>query len=167
MKRTYFIFWVILFACSDDEPVDNQELLDVKASLIEANINAKKVEARQIEAFLDENNMVAEKTGTGLRYFIYHSGNGNKAVNGKVAEIVYTLSLLDGTLCYSSKGPEKFIIGKDQKERGLHEAMLYLREGDKAKIILPSHLAHGLTGDMQKIPMRSTVIYDLELVSLH
>jgi FKBP-type peptidyl-prolyl cis-trans isomerase len=33
-------------------------------------------------------------------------------------------------------------------------------------VILPPHLAHGLTGDMVKIPLHSTLVYDITLVSL-
>ena len=69
---------------------------------------------------------------------------------------------------YSSKedGPRSFMIGQDNVETGLHEAVTYLKLGDKAHVILPSHLAHGLTGDNNKIPPRSTVIYNLELIGL-
>jgi FKBP-type peptidyl-prolyl cis-trans isomerase FkpA len=38
--------------------------------------------------------------------------------------------------------------------------------GDKAILILPSHLAHGLVGDENKIPPKASVIYELELLSL-
>jgi FKBP-type peptidyl-prolyl cis-trans isomerase len=51
-------------------------------------------------------------------------------------------------------------------ESGLEEGILLLREGDKAKFILPPHLAHGLLGDDNKIPARSIIVYDLELLSL-
>jgi FKBP-type peptidyl-prolyl cis-trans isomerase len=54
----------------------------------------------------------------------------------------------------------------DNVENGLHEAIQYLRVGDKAKIILPSYLAHGLTGDSDKIPPMASVLYDIELVEI-
>jgi FKBP-type peptidyl-prolyl cis-trans isomerase len=43
---------------------------------------------------------------------------------------------------------------------------LLLRVGDKARFILPSHLAHGVPGDGVKIPRRATIIYDLELINI-
>jgi len=42
--------------------------------------------------------------------------------------------------------------------------MLLMNKGAKAKFILPSHLAHGLLGDENKIPSNATVIYDIELL---
>ena len=96
------------------------------------------------------------------------SGEGDKAREGQVATLKYKVSLMDGEEVYSSEndGPRSFMIGQDNVESGLHEAVTYLKLGDKAQIILPSHLAHGLTGDNNKIPPRSTVIYDLELIGL-
>jgi FKBP-type peptidyl-prolyl cis-trans isomerase len=38
--------------------------------------------------------------------------------------------------------------------------------GDKMRFILPSHLAHGLTGDQSKIPPLSSVVYEIELLEL-
>jgi FKBP-type peptidyl-prolyl cis-trans isomerase len=84
------------------------------------------------------------------------------------AKLKFSVSLLDGTLCYSSdsSGLESFIIDHDQVESGLHEGIKLLHEGDKAKFILPSHLAHGLIGDKDKIPRRSPIVYDIELIQL-
>ena len=109
------------------------------------------------------------KTGSGLRYLIYKKGNGEKAEVGKKVKISYEVRLINGTLIYSSKdtGPKEFIIGKSNAETGLEEALLLMRVGDRAKLIIPSHLAYGLHGDDNKIPKRATLIYDLELLSVN
>jgi FKBP-type peptidyl-prolyl cis-trans isomerase len=41
-----------------------------------------------------------------------------------------------------------------------------MKKGVHAKLILPSHLAHGLLGDRDKIPPQSILYIDLELVEL-
>lgn len=107
-------------------------------------------------------------SGTGLRYMIYKKGTGEQADNGMYAKVNYKISLLDGRECYSSvkDGPKEFLIGQDNVESGLHEAVAMMHVGDKAIFILPSHLAHGLMGDNNKIPPRSSVVYDIELLSL-
>ncbi len=98
---------------------------------------------------------------------IYFNGNGQQAKVGNIALINFEISLLNGTVVYSSNNkPEEFVVGKDNVESGLHEAITYLKVGDKAKLIIPIHLAFGLAGDMNKIPPRSTIVYDIELVSL-
>ena len=81
--------------------------------------------------------------------------------------INYTVTLLNGDTCYATKGePEEFTVGEDNAESGLHEGIQLMHEGDKAIMIIPSHLAHGLAGDLKKIPIRSTIVYDVELVKV-
>ena len=41
-----------------------------------------------------------------------------------------------------------------------------MHEGDKARFIMPPHLAHGLLGDNHKIPARAIIIYEVELIKL-
>jgi FKBP-type peptidyl-prolyl cis-trans isomerase len=81
----------------------------------------------------------------------------------------YTLTLLTGDTVYTSRndGPLLFEVGKGQVITGLEEAILLLRVGDRAKIIIPSHLAFGLIGDQNKINHKASLVYDVELVSLN
>ncbi len=108
-------------------------------------------------------------TGTGLRYMITKRGDGKELAQvGQTARVAYKVSLLDGTVCYSSEktGPEDIAIGKDNTESGLHEGMQYMHVGDEAVFILPSHLAAHLLGDGNKIPAKASVIYNIKLLSL-
>ena len=41
-----------------------------------------------------------------------------------------------------------------------------MREGDKAKLIVPSHLAHGLVGDFDKIPPLTPIVVDIQLYKI-
>jgi FKBP-type peptidyl-prolyl cis-trans isomerase FkpA len=110
-----------------------------------------------------------QKTGSGLRYFIYEKGTGNPAVSDDYVDIEYTITLLDGTSVYSTKSDEveEFKVDKSEIESGIQEAFKLLREGDKAKLIIPSHLAHGLVGDMSKIPPLSTLIVDISIHKIY
>ncbi len=165
-----FLLWFGMFSCQEDEKNNNTILNEqqVKEVLINANKEAAEEESLQIDAYIKRRNLDVIITGTGLRYQIYKKGSGEKAVIGKHAVVSYEVSLIDGTICYSTKefGPEEFKIGSDRVESGLHEGICYMSVGDKAKIIIPSHLAHGLMGDSKKIPIRSTIIYDIELIKL-
>lgn len=99
---------------------------------------------------------------------IVDSGKGDLAKKGQVISLKYKLSLLDGTLCYSSdeSGMKRFLIGQGGVESGLEEAVLMLKKGAKARFILPPHLAHGLVGDNGKVPARATVVYDVDVVDI-
>ena len=76
--------------------------------------------------------------------------------------------MLDGKLCYSSdkNGPKTFKVDFDNVETGIHQGIKLMREGEKAIFILPSHLAHGLTGDNDKIPPKASVYYEVEVLSV-
>ncbi len=137
-------------------------------SLIKANRYLVKSENEKIENYINRHNWEMKKTPSGLRYMVYQKGSGPLAKKGQVAVLNYKLMLITGDVLYSSDstGPLAFEIGHGGVESGLEEALLLLRKGDKARVIIPSHLGHGLLGDQKKIPPRSTVIYDLEVVNL-
>lgn len=109
------------------------------------------------------------KTGSGLRYFIYENGTGEPALPDDYVDIEYKITLLDGTECYATSPDEveEIKVDKAQVESGIQEGIKQLRQGDKAVLIVPSHLAHGIVGDMSKIPPLSTLIVDIELVKLY
>jgi FKBP-type peptidyl-prolyl cis-trans isomerase len=160
----------LLFSCnqnkkSAEEQKNNQ---DIEESLLKVNKKLVKSEDEQIEDFLTRYGWKMDKTGTGLRYLIYEQGSGKKAEEGKIAIIEFTVSLLNGDVCYTSEeeGPKEFLIGQGGVESGLEEGILFLKEGDRAKFIIPSHLAFGLVGDMDKIPAKAAVVYDLKLIEL-
>jgi FKBP-type peptidyl-prolyl cis-trans isomerase FkpA len=136
--------------------------------LISANKKVVNLEDQQIKDLIKRYGWEMKETGTGLRYMIYQQGKGEKPVIGDMATINYEIRLLNGEVAYSSKesGPKTFRVGSGGVEGGLEEAILLLRVGDKAKIIMPSHLAHGLIGDQNRIPGKATLIYDLDFARL-
>lgn len=110
------------------------------------------------------------QTATGLRYQIYEQTNpaAPHAKEGQQALVKLKVSLLDGRVCYQTKTDEieRITIAHSEKESGVHEALQLMRVGDKAKLILPSHLGHGLLGDRMKIPPQSILYIDLQLLAL-
>jgi len=174
MKNLYiilFAFFILFSACNKNNKNKNQNSADYKTlnkTLEKVNKQLVASEDEQIESFIKRYNWKMKKTGTGLRYLIYKHGKGEKAEKGRIAKINYRVNLLNGDLCYSSKdkGPKEFVIGKGNVESGLEQGILLLKVGDKAKFILPSHLAFGLIGDQDKIPAKAALVYDIELLEL-
>jgi FKBP-type peptidyl-prolyl cis-trans isomerase FkpA len=174
MVKFRFVFSFLLFpvffgSCQvNDKKAPAQSQYEILESLVEVNKNLLKTDTEKINRYMERHNLQMEVSGTGLRYNIIGDGRGEKAQEGQVAEIDYKISLLDGTLCYSSekKGAEEFLIGMDNVESGIHEGITYMKVGQKAKFILPPHLAHGLIGNQEKIPSRAVIVYDIELLGL-
>lgn len=109
-----------------------------------------------------------QATETGLYYSVYIQGEGELILPGETAIVKYNIVGLDGEEYYKSDslGTESFKVDKADIESGIHQGIKYMSKGAKAKFIIPSHLAHGLIGDMDKIPPLSAVIYDIELIDI-
>lgn len=176
MKRFYtgFLLLVIIpavfSACgngsSGPQPEDPAQYKD---PLLKANQKLVKNEEQQIADLIRRYGWKMQESGTGLRYLIYHQGGGAKAQKGMTAQIRYKVKLINGHEVYNSEkdGLQSFKLGDIEVIRGLDEGVQLMCEGDKAKLIIPSHLAYGLTGDDNKIPGRATLIYDVELLRVY
>lgn len=137
-------------------------------TLIQYNKGAARTEDQEIRDFAARYGWDMVVTPSGLRYLIYKPGDGRKARSGETAVIKYQVSLLNGRKIYSSDslGLREFFIGQGDAESGLQEAMLLMKIGDRAKIIIPSRLGYGLLGDGKRIPPGSALVYDVELTDL-
>jgi FKBP-type peptidyl-prolyl cis-trans isomerase len=123
----------------------------------------------QIKMYLEQHSdWQIKETGTGLRYWIYKNGTGDSSVVGMHARVETEITLLDGTSCYKTASDEydEFVIDRSDVESGVQEGIKKMRVGDKAKLIIPSHLAHGLIGDLDKIPPLAVLVVDISLIEL-
>ena len=121
-----------------------------------------------IAAYVEENHLIMDRTETGLWYAISNDMLSAPVENDKVVVLDYKISLLDGTICYSSEnsGYKEFLVGKGGVEAGLEEGVLMLRKGSEATFILPPHLAHGLVGDNDRIPSRAIIKYEVKVIDI-
>ncbi|MCG8575833.1 MAG: FKBP-type peptidyl-prolyl cis-trans isomerase [Flavobacteriales bacterium] len=171
MKNYIPVLILFFVSCSSEE--EQMELNPTnwtQENSIEMNSVFSEEEDEEIEFFLETHpDWKMTKTGTGLRHFVYqHSGNTDSVQVEDVVTVDFEITLLDGTICYTSeeKGPESFVVEKTDIESGLHEGIKLMCIGDRAKFILPSHMAHGLIGDDDKIPPLTPVIYDISLLNI-
>lgn len=168
MKFLYISFLFLITSCAskEDKPV---EVDWTKEKSMELNKTIAKEEKIKIKLFLEQHkSWKMIETGSGLQYFIYENGKGPVAKVGSVVDVEYSVSMLDGTLCYKTEDDEviEVIIDHSQVETGLQEGLKYMKAGDKVKMIIPSHLAHGLTGDMNKIKPLTPIVVDLHLIEI-
>lgn len=180
LKNSCFYFFkvaglLLLFfivSCSTNEGPEKQEEIDprqFKQALEKVNKYEVQKESDEINQYVLRHKWDMTKTGTGLRYIIVEKGNGVQPESGSFVTVNYKISLLDGTVCYSSEkdGAKEFKVEGDNIESGLHEAVLLMHVGDKAKFILPSYMANGMQGDNDMIPPLSAILVDLELLSVN
>lgn len=142
-----------------------------KKNLENANDMYSQNEEVQIDDFIARNQWNMTKTGTGLRYMIYAPGNGRRVEDSTVVRFHYSLSLINGAVVEDSRkqGPKEILLGHGDESSGVEEGMLLLREGDKAKFVIPSYLAYGWLGVMDEsktIPSRAVLIYDVQVMQV-
>ena len=141
----------------------------LKKQFIEANKQVVQKENDNMDSYVASHQMPFVKTTSSIRYYVYKaSAKGDSIRDGDEITMEFTVSLLDGTECYSSKekGAKTFFVGAEDLESGIHRGVKLLKNGDKAILLIPSHLAHGLLGDMNKIPPQMPIVYDVEITKV-
>ena len=168
IKFVPYLLLLFFFSCSDPvekietDPFSGMTKKERKSALENALKRASKKEQTQIEGYLKRHQIPAVKTGTGVHYCIYEDGKGNQIEDGQSVIVEYIVTKINGDTLYSTKKKlDEFTVSNSEKESGLHEAIKLLKPGAKAIIVLPAHRAHGISGDMDKIPPLTTVIYNL------
>ncbi len=164
------IFTIIFFSCDSvqEKSEEDNKVKYSKKSLEKINQLLVEKDVEIIKNYIERREWDMEMTETGLWYMIYQEGSGDLIEENDFIIMNYKIWLMDGTLCYSSDslGPKSFIVGKGGVESGLEEGLLLLKNGSRARFIMPPHLAHGLIGDNEKIPARATIIYDVEITDV-
>lgn len=168
MKNIIYIVFIVftLLSCDNEEVVDTPEIEWSKTESTDLNKEFTVREKIDIKFYLERHpSWEMTESGSGLYFHKYENGEGAEAKVSRVAQVQFEISLLDGTVVYSTEDDEveEFKIGHSHVESGVQEAIEMMREGDRAKIIVPSHLAHGLTGDYDKIPALTAIVVDLYL----
>jgi len=170
MKKLIFVILIFVFiSCGHEQPKEVQpDFSKYQAPLMKVNKMMIDKDSELIAAYVKRRQWKMDVSKTGLWYWIYKNGNGKLVEVDNQVTLKYKLSLLDGTLCYSSDstGLKKFKAGRGGVETGLEQAILMMHKGDKAYFILPPHLAHGFLGDQKCIPARSIIVYDCEMVDV-
>ena len=108
------------------------------------------------------------KTPTGLEYWDIKVGIGPEAHNGQNVKVHYTGWLTTGKKFDSSVGgrPFGFKIGAGEVIKGWDEGVAGMKVGGKRQLRIPPDLAYGAKGYPGVIPPNSTLIFDVQLVSV-
>jgi FKBP-type peptidyl-prolyl cis-trans isomerase len=98
------------------------------------------------------------------------SGSGAKPKTGDLVTVHYTGWLTSGKKFDSSvdRGdPFEFTLGKGEVIAGWDQGVAAMCVGDKFRLTIPPHLAYGENGYPGAIPRNATLIFEVELLSVH
>jgi FKBP-type peptidyl-prolyl cis-trans isomerase len=123
-----------------------------------------------IDQYLEQNNISAQSTDSGLRYVIDVEGTGNFPQPGDNVMVNYRGSLLDGIQfesTFETNEPFTFTIGQRQVIMGWDEGIALLKAGGKGTLYIPSPMAYGERGAGGIIPPNSVLKFDVELIQIN
>jgi FKBP-type peptidyl-prolyl cis-trans isomerase FkpA len=139
-------------------------------------------EAGVIEAYAAEKGLTVQKTANGLYYAIETEGTGEATTPGTTMYVNYAGYLLDGTLFDTSYpeiakandmfnegreyGPLPVNVGMGQVIPGWDEGLMLLKNGSKAKFLIPSPLGYGEAGAGGMIGPNSILVFDVEVTDV-
>jgi len=172
--QNIIFYWLLLtccalLSCNNHKPVSVIQNPSVKKAeqnpFILGNKKIVELENEDIELFLKRYQWKMKQTDTGLRYEITKRGVGKNMENGETVTVEYHTYLLTGEEIYNSKdeGIKQFTIEKSEEITGLHEAVKLMNKGSEARLIIPSHLAYGASGDGNKIKPYQTLIMKIKI----
>lgn len=95
--------------------------------------------------------------------------NAKQPMTNQNVSVHYTGYLENGKIFDSSVergAPISFPLGTGKVIKGWDEGISKMRVGEKARLIIPSHLAYGAKGYPPIIPEHATLVFDVELVGL-
>ena len=167
MKPALLLLLIAMAACGGDGVVRRRGARPAtQDDLIKENRDAMRLEDRDIDLYLQRHAIAATTSGTGVRMLLLRDEPGTAVRPEQVVAVNYRLELLNGDSVYATgEGrPESFRVEHDDVESGLHEAIQTMSAGDSAIIVIPSYRAHGLIGDLQGVPPRSSVVYRIGVV---
>lgn len=165
MKK-YLILSILLFliySCNSDD--DQQELVEFDFTYTQAEKDAEKA---WIENYIEENEIPAISTASGLFYVIEQQGEGlyPEEEDTVIAHFITTIPETGEEISRSNRenNPHGTALVLNQLLPGVKEGFLLANEGSIITMIVPSFLAFGKQGNFDgTIPPQTTIMFDFEL----
>jgi len=165
-KDLYFDFKLLHITPKEEfEAIQAERLQQYEEMIEESRIS----EEGSINDYILQNNIKVKPTEDGLYFMKKVSGTGKPIKVGSTVSVHYTGKLLDGSVFDSSieyGSPIEVTVGEGQVIPGWEKALLMMRGGDKATVLIPSRLAYGSRGSSYVIPPYAPLVFDMEIVSV-
>ncbi|MFC5270480.1 FKBP-type peptidyl-prolyl cis-trans isomerase [Adhaeribacter terreus] len=149
---------------------EQQKMQEEKMKEMQAHAEKQiAVDDENIQKYLKEQNLTAQKTPSGLYYIITQKGTGPTPKPGQIVAVNYRGTTFDGKEFDSSAKtgvPFEFQIGQGMVIRGWDEGIALLNKGAKATLLIPSTLAYGQQGAGANIPADASLRFEVELVDI-
>jgi FKBP-type peptidyl-prolyl cis-trans isomerase len=103
--------------------------------------------------------------GSGVRVMETEHGHGPQVNYEDTVTLHYSVEALEGAVIYDSV-ETTVVAGRMEPVPGLDAAVRTLREGSRAKVILPSEQAYGVPGDGNRIGHSMELLFDVKILKV-
>ncbi|MFK5879073.1 MAG: FKBP-type peptidyl-prolyl cis-trans isomerase [Flavobacteriaceae bacterium] len=143
-----FAFLFLISCADDDSPKDytaenEQEILD----------------------YIEDNNLDATATGSGLYYVINNQGAGEQPTTNSNVTVAYK-GYFTNDAVFDQSNAAGISFNLQQVIAGWTEGIPYFNEGGDGVLLIPSHLGYGNDG-RGSIPGGAVLIFDVTLISVN
>lgn len=146
---------------SESIPKDASLIFNVRLHEI---VTLDEYEQRQIDAYLDEENLQAQTdTVAGLKYIINEAGTGNYPKLTDKVNVTYTGRLLSNEAVFDTGKSITFTLSS--LIEGWEILLPYVSEGGKITMYIPSKYAYGSKG-YGNVPPNASLIFEVTLNSI-
>ena len=147
-----FCLVLLLVSCGDDNSSKPLEPVDYTAQ-----------NEADIKSYIEENNLEAKRSDTGLHYVIEAPGDGARPTATSDVTVAYKGYYMNGDV-FDESTSEGITFNLQQVIKGWTEGITYFNEGGSGVLLVPSHLGYG-SFNYNGIPGGSVLIFDIELIS--
>lgn len=124
-----------------------------------------KDETAAFESYFAAENIVAEKTESGLQYVITEMGSGATPVAGQRITAKYKGMFFNNMENVFDQGEYTFVLGQRTVIAGWDEGFTYFPVGSKGVLYIPSELAYGVRG-RRPIGPNEPLVFEVELLEI-
>ncbi len=150
MKRTLFILMSIALFCNACKKAEERQL-------------EKDIE--KIQDYLDDNNLTAQSTDSGLHYIINEEGDGARPSAISDVTVKYKGFHPSGNVFDETTSDDGITLSLTSVIEGWQEGIPLFKEGGNGTLFLPSSLAYGPNGNAT-IGGDAVIFFDIELISV-
>jgi len=119
----------------------------------------------------NQNQNMQNTTQPELKIEILKEGTGEEAKVGDNIVVNYTGTFENGEKFDSSLNPGRepfpYTLGQNMVIKGWEMGLLGMKVGEKRKLTIPYELAYGEAGRPPQIPAKSTLIFEIDMLSIN
>ena len=115
--------------------------------------------------YIEDNDLNANRTNSGLYYVIDNSGSGTRPTSSSNVTVAYKGYFLDGSV-FDQSDANGISFGLNQVISGWTEGIPLFKEGGEGLLLVPSNLGYG-DNRRGSIPGGAVLVFDINLISVN